>query len=368
MVPNPAIRRRKPSLADSSAMEVGSRRRWLLLPVILVLLVFPLEIFADDWAPNPMAFLRSDSRQVTILGPPDGEGPMEIRQFELRADDLLHRYESPEGKLTAFAFDPASRHFLFTGNTEGEIFVWPTGTSSPTDVFIAHRGSVRALSISPAGGVMVTGGQDGRALVVNTRPRQVIHELHGHGGPVTSAAWLVPRRVVTGCEDGILRVFDPVSGALLFASRQGAPIRKVIADYGPWQLAQTGGRYAVSVTEDGTADLWDLLSMTKLKKISSPAGNITGARFMRRHHFIEDLQETVFEPLKFVTWTDTGVIESWGMPSGARVERLLIVEEGVVDIQRNMDGSEFFVLKKNGDGMLVNTSRKTVTSTVRFGR
>ncbi|MCC5876727.1 MAG: hypothetical protein JJU11_10960 [Candidatus Sumerlaeia bacterium] len=353
-------------MADSSGAIRGSRSGWILLIPAIWLVLMPMVTRGGDWVPEPMAFLRGDSRQATIMAGSGDGGKMEIRQFEVRGDDLLHRYQSPGGTFTSFGFDPQSRHFLFTGNSEGEISVWPSGSSSPTDVFHAHRGPIRFLSISPAGGIMVTGGQDGRALVVNTRPRQVIHELHGHGGPVTSAAWLMPRRIVTGCEDGILRMFDPVSGALIFSSPAGEPIRKVAADYGPWQLAEVGGRYVVSLTSDGKVHLWDLLSMTRVSSISSTAGEIVGTTFFRRHHYIEDTQETVFEPLMFLTWTDTGVIESWMVPSGVHGGVVLSVDQRVVDIRRNLNGSDFFVLKENGDGMLINSTRKSVISSIRF--
>lgn len=225
------------------------------------------------------------------------------------------------------------------------------------------------MAASPFGGTLVSGGRDGRALVMSTRPRQIIHELKGHEGPVTGVSWLLPRRVVTACEDGRLRVFDPISGAHFFTSpREDHSIVHLRADFGPDQLAVSGGRYVFATTADGKGHLWDFRSTYKLATISATVGKIRGGIFFRRHYFIEREQEVESDPVTLLTWTDRGEVDSWRVPSGVHLERFFSAGEGIVDMMASGPGLELFVLLESGNGMVVNSTRKSKSASVDFSK
>jgi len=269
----------------------------------------------------PKGYLDPDSSRGTILGRVAGDTLPEVRILDLRARAIRHRFDPLPEEITTFGIDRSSReHFLF-GDGEGRVGFWPLGSSHPTELLPAHRGAVRHLAVSPRGGILVSVGEDGRAVVIRTAARQIQHELRGHDGPVNAVSWQLPNRVITGGEDGYLRVFDPGSGALMGRmDHRGVAILHLASDFGPIQLADNEGKYFASTGADGAVRVWNLLSMSLVREIFPLEGTFIGSIFLHRHYAratpipgLGDPPGTP-PPVELLTWDDQGVLRTWVLP------------------------------------------------------
>ncbi len=122
--------------------------------------------------------------------------------------------------------------------------------STPTGPYAGHAGAVRALAVTPDGGQVVTGGEDGTARVWQ-RTGELVGTLVGHAGTV-HAAVVTPDggQIVTGGEDGTARVWQRLTGELVgtLVGHAGTVHAAVVTPDGG-QIV-TGG-------EDGAARVWD---------------------------------------------------------------------------------------------------------------
>ncbi len=69
---------------------------------------------------------------------------------------------------------------------------------------------MRAVAFGPAGDVVASGGDDGRARLWDAATGDPLGAVLAHGGPVTAVSFApAGRRLLTGSEDGIARLWTP---------------------------------------------------------------------------------------------------------------------------------------------------------------
>ncbi len=128
-----------------------------------------------------------------------------------------------------------------------------TTRASPALVrtLVGHSGSVNACTVTPDGRRVVSGSEDGTLKVWDLESGRVVATLEGHAGEVRACA-VTPdgRRVISGSEDGTLKVWDLESGRVVATLRGHAGSVNA--------CAVTADGRAVSASEDGTLQVWDL--------------------------------------------------------------------------------------------------------------
>ncbi|EFN60143.1 hypothetical protein CHLNCDRAFT_133558 [Chlorella variabilis] len=232
------------------------------------------------------------------------------------ADDLIHLYDlksdkdlgflmSPgEGAVTALAFfAPAGAYnptHLLSGSADGSVSVWQAGGGwECLKTMRGHRKDVAAISVHPSGLLALTVSRDGfmrmwdlvkgrctyhvrleveaegvefcredggarYALLCGAR--LTVHGVQGdagvlctlsHPGRTLCMAWAPGNRIVSGCEDGSLRLWDAQAGVeLLCISRAHVSRVRTLALLPP---SSAGGRLlAATGSSDGSLKLWDL--------------------------------------------------------------------------------------------------------------
>ena len=122
-------------------------------------------------------------------------------------DNFVHRWdlsdESEEGKrepltgheswVRAMAWFPNSdQQLLATGDYVGRLIVWDTtGDTAPKPLhsFIAHAGSIRAVSVSADGKLIASAGNDNMVRVWSAEDGKKVHEFAGHDCHVYNTAF-----------------------------------------------------------------------------------------------------------------------------------------------------------------------------------
>lgn len=139
-------------------------------------------------------------------------------------DNAVVRWEVEAGKKTvlaghkswvrALAF-AAKERWLFSGDYNGKILVWPIDAETPTPqrTIDAHHGWVRALALSPDGKVLASAGNDNRIKLWSVADGKPIRELVGHGSHVYNLAFHPDGRQLASIELlGIVKHWDLATG------------------------------------------------------------------------------------------------------------------------------------------------------------
>ena len=150
---------------------------------------------------------------------------------------------------------------------------WRASLESPALVrtLSGHGRGVNALALTGDGRV-VSGSDDGTVKVWDLNSGQEQRTLSGHGGRVRALALTGDGRVVSGSDDGTVKVWDLNSGQeQRTLSGHGGRVRA---------LALTGDGRVVSGSDDGTVKVWDLNSGQEERTLSGHGGGVSALALM----------------------------------------------------------------------------------------
>ena len=212
--------------------------------------IHDLAISADG---NLLA-TAGENNQVRIWAAPNGgNGPQ----------PALAGFTGPV-KSVAFSLD---NNHVASGTANNLVFVHDVKTAVVEQIFAEHTGSVEALAAAGENGkVFISTGAD---KSVQTFPALFEKQFAGHGSPVTSIAFVPPNsaRLLSGSDDGTVRVWDVNAGNQVAALGHGGPVASVA-------VSADGQRYA-SASANNTAKLWNA---TNNQQIAEMKGDLRAQR------------------------------------------------------------------------------------------
>jgi WD40 repeat protein len=245
------------------------------------------------WFPR---FSPDGSQVLTAHGSWDKKEGGEARLFAAKDGKVEHVFPHPRGvrtvawapKGTTFVtggygqgirgFDVKTRKELFlvagTQNVEnlrvtsddklvcasfgnGSVRLYDLASRKEVHAFPAvHDGGIWGMALSPDDQLLVTGGKDTFANVLDLGTRKKVHALK-HPGEVNGLAFTPDGRLLaTGCTDTRIRIFDVATGerVAMVKAHDGGPVTDL--------QFTSDGKLLASAAGDGTVRVWD---MTDLK-------------------------------------------------------------------------------------------------------
>jgi WD40 repeat protein len=201
---------------------------------------FPIHVLSARWSPDGAMIVATDHH--------DADGFVAV----WRATDGALLYRSPAGGVRAFdaIFTPDSRHlvvsFFGTGRLEAiRTDTWePVASADPASAADAGDGRLGLVGFTPdasslvaVGGYLGTGGGSLHWLDPATlRPRRTpVTEAHD-GSPKSAGLDPTGQWLATGASDGVVRVWDAATGALVHEARLTGTEVQGVAFSGAWEL------------------------------------------------------------------------------------------------------------------------------------
>ncbi len=217
------------------------------------------------WWVNSAAFSADEARVVTA-----GQDGTAI-VWEVASDKRSPAFTGHRGPVNSAAFSPDGKHVV-TAGYDRRVLAWNPEDVKPFDfknvaegtvvppanfrAFEGHIDSVRAVSFSPDGSLLLSTSQDNTVRVWDFAAAQALKTFRGHGGRVQAAAFLADgRRILSAAHDNTVREWS-IAGYEEIRTLQG----RVLDGHSDAVLAaaySNDQRQVVTASRDRTARTWN---------------------------------------------------------------------------------------------------------------
>jgi len=257
------------------------RRVWLLV-LFTGLLFFPRQLFAQELYVEPLKHASVLKNTITSLKlSPDGS-LLAVAGFDksiqlvdpasLRIRSALSGHDP---RITTLTFT-ADRKYLISAGISGALSYWNLADSTLFKEVPAHRQGLGVRSIdADAAGMIVSGGGDGEIKLWTTASDDPLNSLPNSSdeSEVLSVAFNpAGNRVAAANADGLVRIFDPQSNALVATLAEIKTMTTAVA-FSP------NGKYLAAAGADSTVRVWDAQTFSLLQTFHWNSKTITSVAF-----------------------------------------------------------------------------------------
>ncbi|KAH7903271.1 WD40-repeat-containing domain protein, partial [Hygrophoropsis aurantiaca] len=187
-----------------------------------------------------------------------------------------------------------------------------------------HTKNISAVAISPDCSLLLSGGNDARALIWNLHTGELLQEMECmFEGPVSAMKWITPREsrgsaFIFGCADGTLHLYQRTSESSLFSflsltKAHTGEIQSLDWDPRHERLASAGG---------GSPQVWSFQGHQSLKPlIASPPHQLYVARSICFVDdgasvlvcYLESHQMHLSHSVTYLPYSECYMVEPWSL-------------------------------------------------------
>jgi WD40 repeat protein len=142
-----------------------------------------------------------DDKQLPIRG--------ELKLWDVAARKLKKDLLGHSDAVTGVAFAQGS-DLLASCSSDGTACLWNRATGKPSAVLRGKTGALRSLAFTPDGRLLATVGQE--ISVWDVAARRRIDRLHGHDDDVRRVCFSAGGLMITGGQDGTVKVWEAPRG------------------------------------------------------------------------------------------------------------------------------------------------------------
>lgn len=165
--------------------------------------------------------------------------------------------EIPAAPVRSACFSLDNLHVAF-GTANNLVYVYNVQTGATEQRFAEHTAAVEALAASgETGKLFISSGVD---RTIRSWPLVAGLQIAGHTGAVNAVAVVAPgTRVLSGSEDGTVRVWDLANGAQAQTMNHGGPVTSV--------AVRADGQAYASASANNTGKLWNAANAQQIAEL-----------------------------------------------------------------------------------------------------
>ena len=160
------------------------------------------EVFSVAFCPTEMALASAS-------------GDRTVKLWDLRTGDCIQTLEGHPNRVRTVMFGPEDSGQLASGDEQGHLHIWSLLTEECHHI-VAHQGWIRTVAFTADGQVVISGGNDGMVRLWDVRTGGLIREWFAHAGGVYTLSCVGPHDLLaTGGADHQIRLWDIHQGSCL---------------------------------------------------------------------------------------------------------------------------------------------------------
>jgi len=260
---------------------------WIGLAPILLLAGLTTWMFTK----RSETILRADSQFLAIDYSPDGKElltgnlPNKVQLWDLKTEKSIRKFEglidwvrcidySADGKyVVAGSGGTISEKSTLVVGKDNIAILWDARTANEIQRFGPIDNPITTIAISPDSKEIVTGSDDGLVRIWDRSTGQIKLELSGHGPMVRSVKFVPKQRWVASAGiDSTIRVWDLDSESEIRCIRGHVGEIEAIA-------CSSNGKWIVSGSKDHTVRLWDIETGEEIKRFDGHLFHVVSVCF-----------------------------------------------------------------------------------------
>jgi WD40 repeat protein len=217
---------------------------------------------AHRGAVHSLAFSPNGSRLATA-----GRDAV-VRFWDVSKGKELYKGEGHQKEIFSVAFSPDGKEAATAGH-DGTIRLWDASTGKPAKIVAEKQGLPYSALFSPDGTELAWSAA-GRIHLGNVNEDRPPRDLEGYSGSSVCLAFSSDgKRIASGGQDGLVRLWDRATGAALFppSGHDNAVTRVSLSG---------DGTTVASVGRDSTIRIWEVSRGAERLKISAPSVHCIG--------------------------------------------------------------------------------------------
>jgi WD40 repeat protein/Tfp pilus assembly protein PilF len=269
----------------------------------------PAQTLSGHWsAVFGLAWTSDGSRLAS------GSFDQTAKLWDVRRAEVLRTFDVKGGKVGSLSITADDK--LLIGAAGNTVRVWDLASGSEIRALPAHPTQVTSTSVSPDATRVAAASADGTVRVHELATGNAVHELK-HARRVLSVA-VTSRHVLTGGDDGLVRVFDLQSGRELrtLAGHQKAVGKLAVA---------SDGQTVASGSDDGTVKVWAIEPGKLMRTLEHGATEVWSVTFAA-------------DGKTLASGTQDDVVRVWDAFSGRAITAMPGGLKGVISLVFSGDG------------------------------
>jgi hypothetical protein len=247
----------------------------------------------DLASPAPRLQLTGLAGRVTALAFTPDSATLLAGDGDAASDSSVRQWKLPEGTPlngwpahgdSVLALKPLGDGTqVLTAGGDKLIKLWDRTQGKPAATLEGHGSQVTALALSPDGSRLASAGADREVRVWDLKTREKTEAIPAHPAGVADVAWLGNDKLLTACEDGVIRI--AAAGKERRFERSFAPAPSGLSCI----VLSADGKTVFGGTHDGDVYAWSVANGAIEKKLSIPTTGHEPATSTDAPTFVNDV-------------------------------------------------------------------------------